>query len=438
MWIYMKLKKITLNNFGIYRGQHEYDFSVTPEKNLILISGKNGAGKTTLLNALKLCLYGPMFLGYQGYSNQYYAFVDSKLNEYAKKEIAQTYSISLAFDLVEDQAIKNYEIKRNWHYNSRGKLKEELSVHKDSMRISSKQALEFFQYLQKLMPPSLFDIYFFDGEKIEKLFLLKNGTEDLMGIFESLYNLDLFSQLQSDLTNYIHRKTVYNTLDENQKKYSDLITTKQSLLDQIKDNDSEIEQIEKVIRDTEIDLEEKEKLHHVLGGLKNEETARLREELQHINFVKEEKVMQTKEFVHELLPFFLLKEELNQLSKSLFDEKEYRDQMTVSNALKGQDLAKQLEISLDAHDVDTTPQVIETILQLLSDEFMPTMKSSFQYNISSEDEHFIHELTRKLNHPDYPEGYLQSHYELIHNQNKRISEINKKLEENIVKMETLS
>jgi DNA sulfur modification protein DndD len=424
----MKLKKITLTNFGIYKNFHAYDFSVTPEKNLILISGKNGAGKTTLLNALKLCLYGPMFLGYQGYSAPYYAYVETKLNEFAKKEIEQTYSIHLSFELTEDQTVQNYEIHRNWHYSRRGKLKEDLIVLKNDDTLSGKKVVEFFQYLQKLIPPSLFDIYFFDGEKIEKLFLLKNGTEDLMEIFESLYNLDLFSQLQTDLTNYVHRKTVYNTLDENQKKYTDLIARKQTLLDQFKDGEIQIDRLERKIQHAKIDLEEKEKFYHTMGGLRKEESARLREELQYATQIKEEMSQKTKEFIHELLPFYILKDEINKLSKSLYKEKEYRDQLVVSKALTKPKLSNQISGNLDIQAMNISKDKITRILQILSEEFKPHFNENFIFNISPEDESFILHLKWLVNNPDYPAGFLQEHYKLIHSQNQKISQINKDLE----------
>ena len=52
----MKFVKVKLNNYGLYKGEVEFDFS--PRKNasekrkVILFGGKNGAGKTTLLQIL--------------------------------------------------------------------------------------------------------------------------------------------------------------------------------------------------------------------------------------------------------------------------------------------------------------------------------------------------------------------------------------------------
>ena len=54
----MLLTKITLNDFGVYRGRNEFDLKTTPEKPIVLCGGTNGAGKTTLFESIMLCLYG--------------------------------------------------------------------------------------------------------------------------------------------------------------------------------------------------------------------------------------------------------------------------------------------------------------------------------------------------------------------------------------------
>ena len=54
----MLLTKITLNDYGVYRGRNEFDFRTTQERPIVLCGGGNGAGKTTLFESIMICLYG--------------------------------------------------------------------------------------------------------------------------------------------------------------------------------------------------------------------------------------------------------------------------------------------------------------------------------------------------------------------------------------------
>lgn len=53
----MLLKKIEIENFGPYYGDHDLEFKGDVEE-LVLVWGENMAGKTSLLNAIRWCLYG--------------------------------------------------------------------------------------------------------------------------------------------------------------------------------------------------------------------------------------------------------------------------------------------------------------------------------------------------------------------------------------------
>ena len=48
----MLLTKITINDFGVYRGRNEFNFKTTSDKPIILCGGGNGAGKTTLFRII--------------------------------------------------------------------------------------------------------------------------------------------------------------------------------------------------------------------------------------------------------------------------------------------------------------------------------------------------------------------------------------------------
>ena len=62
----MLIKKLLLENFGIFGG--EFIFDLVPKSSdhfdrpIVLFIGKNGVGKTTFVEAIKLCFHGPLAL----------------------------------------------------------------------------------------------------------------------------------------------------------------------------------------------------------------------------------------------------------------------------------------------------------------------------------------------------------------------------------------
>ena len=54
----MIFQTFAVNNFGIYRGNQQFDLSPQSKKHVILIGALNGSGKTTFLHAIDFCLYG--------------------------------------------------------------------------------------------------------------------------------------------------------------------------------------------------------------------------------------------------------------------------------------------------------------------------------------------------------------------------------------------
>ena len=58
----MKIKKISLVNYRLYKGVNNINFIDKEGKNIYLVSGQNGFGKTTFLHSLLWCLYGRLMV----------------------------------------------------------------------------------------------------------------------------------------------------------------------------------------------------------------------------------------------------------------------------------------------------------------------------------------------------------------------------------------
>ena len=125
----MKINKIILENYGLYKGRKE--FNLSPEKGrkapIILFGGRNGAGKTTFLHAIRLALYGKKSISDRITNNQYEDFLLNKIHRNPNDEIpARSARVGIEFDFVTQGIKYNYYVERFWE-NNKGKINENIN-----------------------------------------------------------------------------------------------------------------------------------------------------------------------------------------------------------------------------------------------------------------------------------------------------------------------
>ncbi len=197
----MILKRLTLNNFGVYRGRHVVELAPpSDQRPLILIGGLNGGGKTTLLDALQLALYGRMAEG----SNRGELAYDEYLRRSVHRGVDPHDGASVEIELT---------------HMTRGKL-EELHVRRwwsgrdkrDRIEVCVNGALDpiltdgWAERVEEMMPARLARFFFFDGEKIEALADVERSADALRTAIHVLLGLDLVDQLVTDLQVIERRK----------------------------------------------------------------------------------------------------------------------------------------------------------------------------------------------------------------------------------------
>lgn len=211
----MILNRLTLVNFGLYRGETTFDLRPDPTRPIIIIGGKNGAGKTTLLEAIRLCLYGPLALDPDSRPGQaaYEQYLRQRIHYTPTGVIAiDTASVELEFEYALAGSRKLYTIKREWQANE-AKCRETLRVFEDGRPLSDMDADQWQDFLKELIPPGLSQLFFFDGEKIQAL--AEDGPNNLAlaQATKALLGLNIVEQLQSDLTIYRRRQQQGHDLD---------------------------------------------------------------------------------------------------------------------------------------------------------------------------------------------------------------------------------
>jgi len=207
----MILKSLTLENFGIYKGTHNVNLTVSEKKPVILFGGLNGGGKTTFLDALQLVLYGKHARCSNRGSQAFGRYLASTKNRYSEE--SASVSLTLEFTHRTETSEQLYKVQRSW---LTAKLPDNT---KDNVQVYCNGELDSFisskwdEFVNEFIPQSLSDLFFFDGEKIEDLAHPDRSSELIQTGLENLLGLDLFTQLQSDLSN-VERERKTSNIDE--------------------------------------------------------------------------------------------------------------------------------------------------------------------------------------------------------------------------------
>lgn len=205
----MRIHKLRLYNFGLFRGQAEFDFLPREKygktRPIVLIGGKNGAGKTTILEAIRLCLYGPSMLGSRVSGREYDEYLRARVHR-DDNALVMNFSSSVALEFEYSELGQNhlYAVERSWDVDAK-RVKLNLSVTRDGAPIDDLDHAHADDFLRDLIPPGVSQLYFFDGEKIQQLAESENDDNAISEAVRSLLGLDLAERLGSDLQIYASR-----------------------------------------------------------------------------------------------------------------------------------------------------------------------------------------------------------------------------------------
>lgn len=311
----MKINNIILHNFGSYEGTTNFDTRPCDGRNIVLIGGKNGAGKTTLFTAMRLCLYGYKSMGYKNPNSFYNRAVVKLVNNTAKITKPTTAFVTMCVELNNGQGMDSFLLTRKWELNE--SLIETFSVLKNGADLSEDEIADFEKYVVSLIPPELFNLYFFDGEKIANFFMDEGSNTRIKEAFLTLCGYDTFDIMRKNFKRIrAGIPTSAPALDE-YIVAKDALASAESLYHDLTDR---LKACVDAIADCEATLDAEEKEYHQKGGITEEEWNQKLYTLK-----EEEKKRETynallKKWANDVIPFIMLRKQILALKAQIENE----------------------------------------------------------------------------------------------------------------------
>ena len=183
----MRIKKISLNNYRIYKGHNEIDFSPYNEnKNILIIAGKNGFGKTTFLSALVWGFYGKLVADVDekykreiyesgGYKKYAKTILNKEIINSKKKNKLFSVKIELTDVYIPSVPCKKIIIKREFNINTE---EEKIKILIDGFENELTKEVGADMFINDfILPREIAKFFLFDAEKIVSLAEIKTIHE---------------------------------------------------------------------------------------------------------------------------------------------------------------------------------------------------------------------------------------------------------------------
>lgn len=343
----MKIKKISLFNIGPYVDLNTFDITVTRDKNIVLIGGKNGAGKTTFFKAIKTCLYGSKVWGFDAPGKEYFSIINGLVNTKSLYDnTAKAYvEIELVFD--DGKQVNTYILHREWK-----KLKQTFSeyfhVKKNDNLIIGQEEDDFINYLLSVIPPDMFNFYFFDGESIAEFFLGSDGDKNFRNAFLKLYGLDTLSIMVDNFARNIKKADAKNS---SYKLYLEARATCEreesqylSLQEEIRETENKIDLCQIQIRSLQADYSKD-------GGIGLSDWKELNAQILKEESLRENINRWLKEIANHYLPFIILDKQLSKLLDELSSAQEKQRSDIIIDTFASNDFGQALNAFLEQKDI---------------------------------------------------------------------------------------
>ncbi len=182
----MKLVSLKLCNFRQFYGKTPEIYFANDRLNTTIIHGNNGSGKTTLLNAFTWVLYETFTAAFSS--------PELLVNKRAIEENDFGVSVECWVEIIFDREHKRYQVKRKCYACRDRNDRIQYSKSQLFMLIAGDDGRWYHplqqpeEIINRILPASLHQYFFFDGERIDRFFRdgkktnIAEDTKELLGV----------------------------------------------------------------------------------------------------------------------------------------------------------------------------------------------------------------------------------------------------------------
>lgn len=419
----MKIKTISIKNIGPYIGENRISFNISDKsKRMVLIGGKNGAGKTTLFNAIKICLYGCVAYGYETNNLKYYEEIEKIINANEKLQNGDAeVSIELLLDDGKDNHI--YKFDRSWKIRGK-KISENFKLSKDGEFVSETEKSDFESFLLQIIPPNLFRFYFFDGEKISDFIFNSNKNSDFKEAFLKLCNLDTMDIICENFRRIsrVKSKDGVNIL----KEYDKCVADDNLLSERIMSAEDEYRDVSNEISIIDDQLVVLERRYAKTGGISKKEWRSMQERIAKEELRREDNRKWLKDIANNVLPFIILRTQLEELQKQIEVEHKAQIDANVKNTIDTPPIRDIIKNVLQNAGVELSGDITDKIIDDIIDYTSKTSTIKPILNLSDLDRYELNSKINSLNSFDIER--IKAATDDIEASLKHVKRIRKKME----------
>jgi len=240
----MRINKISLINFRIYKGQNSIVFKSHNEgKNITIIAGQNGFGKTTFLSALVWGFYGKLLSEVdEKYKREIYElggykkYANSLLNRETKsdKSLENNFSVEIEITDVYIPSVPCRKIIIKREYNTDKEIEStKILIDGFENELTNEVGSDIF-INDFILPREIAKFFLFDAEKIVSLAEIKTIAEKR--------NLSLAYSEVLGISKYVHLKQTLENLRVKLRKKSASVSDRNKL-NNLQDEVSKLEKL---------------------------------------------------------------------------------------------------------------------------------------------------------------------------------------------------